>query len=521
MSNGDATGLPGDHQVHQDDPWTENVNDHPARSDSPGYTRSRAAMIAIIKTIAVWPLGVPPYQDHHAGSIPLHDGAGWLFVLDLAGAEWSAQFCVADETPVLTADLRWIPAIDVQEGDRLLGFDEDSGRYSRRWRQATVTHTDRAVRHCSRVILGDGAEVVATDDHQWMTSYGTWMQTRQLRASATDRGMGRRDVATHVRRLIDVWPGTDLSREAGYLAAAFDGEGYLSQRSYKGGRDGTSDVTTLGVGFAQRRNAMLTEVERCLEAKGFDYVLRPGDDVDRISLRHRATVLRFLGQIRPPRLLSQLDASGLGILTQVRDVPVRAVEPVGEQEVPVISTSTGTFVAGGFAAHNCLDPAKVDAWRQRVARIVAGFPSTLGELQMLGYPDASTLLGTPITDAVGIGLWVDGIFNASLPVPQGFHTGFLSPGKQEAGLHNYPKPVVDVQFLKRDDFILWVTDAQGLPAAVVPNAPAGSGDATVTVIHAQEGSSLGNALAASHAAGLPLQLPAEHTMARAAYALQR
>ena len=193
-------GLPGGgdavHTVHEDEPWIENVGDHPARSDSPEYTRSRAAMVKIIQTIPAWPLGPPLYQDHHAGSIPLHDGAGWLFVLDLAGSEWSGQFC--------------------------------------------------------------------------------------------------------------------------------------------------------------------------------------------------------------------------------------------------------------------LDYPKVDAWRQRVLRIVDAFPSTIPELKALGYPDALDLLTQPVTDATGVAHWVDGIFNASLPVPAGFHTGVLKPGKQQAGLHHYPKPVVDIQFLKRDDFTLWV-----------------------------------------------------------------
>lgn len=249
------------HVVTQDDPWSENVGDHPARSDSPEYVRSRAAMVRIIQTIPDWPLGPPPYQDHHAGSVPLHDGAGWFFVLDVAGSEWSGQFC--------------------------------------------------------------------------------------------------------------------------------------------------------------------------------------------------------------------------------------------------------------------LDPAKVDAWRQRVARIVMGFPATVSELEAIGYPDAPALLTTPITDPGGIALWVDGIFNASLPVPQPFHTGVLKPGTQAGGLHNYPKPIVDLQFLKRDDFALWVTDAAtGAAAAVVPNAARGSGDGSVTVAYAEAGHPLHPVLAATAAQGQPLRLPAGHPIATAAFAAQ-
>jgi hypothetical protein len=31
-------------------------------------------------------------QAHHAGSLWVHDGAGWFLVLNVAGVEWSAQF---------------------------------------------------------------------------------------------------------------------------------------------------------------------------------------------------------------------------------------------------------------------------------------------------------------------------------------------------------------------------------------------------------------------------------------------
>lgn len=256
---GDATK--GVHQVTEDDKWIEVVNDHPQRSDSPEYVRSRKAMVAIIKTIQPWVLGDPPYQDHHAGSIPLHDGNGWLFVLDLAGSEWSAQFC--------------------------------------------------------------------------------------------------------------------------------------------------------------------------------------------------------------------------------------------------------------------LDPVKVDAWRKRVARIVTAFPQTLPELQALGYPDAVSLLTVPILNATGIALWVDGIFNASLPVPAGFHTGVLSPGKQQAGLHHYPKPVVDIQFLKRDDFTLWVTDpASQTQVAVVPVAPHGSGDRRVQVIHAQPGTPLHSMMVQAQVTGTTPILGPDNQLATEAFAEQ-
>ena len=37
-----------------------------------------------------------------------------------------------------------------------------------------------------------------------------------------------------------------------------------------------------------------------------------------------------------------------------------------------------------------------------------------------------------------------------------------------AGYHHYPRPIVDIDHFRRDDFNLFVTDKKGLPAAVVP-----------------------------------------------------
>jgi hypothetical protein len=37
--------------------------------------------------------GSAPFQDHHGGALWLKDAQGWFLVRNLAGVEWSAQFC--------------------------------------------------------------------------------------------------------------------------------------------------------------------------------------------------------------------------------------------------------------------------------------------------------------------------------------------------------------------------------------------------------------------------------------------
>jgi|LakMenEpi03Aug12_release.lakeMendotaPanAssembly.Ray.scaffolds.fasta_scaffold464370_1 hypothetical protein len=86
------------HTEHEDHPWTIQIPDHPQRTDSPTYVVSRKLMNAICNEAS----GVMkefffgeerPFQDHHGGGLWLKDDTGWFMIKNLAGMEWSQQFC--------------------------------------------------------------------------------------------------------------------------------------------------------------------------------------------------------------------------------------------------------------------------------------------------------------------------------------------------------------------------------------------------------------------------------------------
>jgi len=190
-----------------------------------------------------------------------------------------------------------------------------------------------------------------------------------------------------------------------------------------------------------------------------------------------------------------------------------------------------------WSAQFCADPKKVDLLRQNAKRLY-----DLLAPQVKQQLDPNGLLDTPITDAAGIAKWTDSIFNAGVPLHPTFHTGVLSsahgqaapaapspngpdpdttvapPGDpQAAGVHHYPTPVVDIQLFKYDDFQLWVTDAEGSPAAVAPVGKRGSGDARVHVLYATPGTQLARQKEAAESANEPLVLPPEHPLAQQAF----
>lgn len=82
------------HTERESHPWEIYIPDHPKRTDSPTYVVSRKLMNNIVSEVKDFYLGTEtPYQDHHGGGLWVKDNDGWLFIKNLAGIEWSQQFC--------------------------------------------------------------------------------------------------------------------------------------------------------------------------------------------------------------------------------------------------------------------------------------------------------------------------------------------------------------------------------------------------------------------------------------------
>jgi hypothetical protein len=78
--------------------------------------------------------------------------------------------------------------------------------------------------------------------------------------------------------------------------------------------------------------------------------------------------MRFLGSVRPPRLLVHADRVWEGQSTggNGRAVVVDSVEGAGTGVIASLSTSTGTYIAAGFAMHNTAMEAAFTAASQAV-----------------------------------------------------------------------------------------------------------------------------------------------------------
>jgi hypothetical protein len=83
------------HTESENNPWTINVADHAARTDSPGFVAAKALAQKILAALGIDQsfFGSGAIQMHHGGSLWLIDDTGWFMVQNEAGIEWSAQFC--------------------------------------------------------------------------------------------------------------------------------------------------------------------------------------------------------------------------------------------------------------------------------------------------------------------------------------------------------------------------------------------------------------------------------------------
>lgn len=265
--------------------------------------------------------------------------------------------CLPDGQRVLTSDLRWVPIEKLQVGDELIGFDESLGiqaRYRRSSVQALGTKPSPVYE-----IVTDQGTVYASAEHlfvrsAFLTRNGNYSKGRQQWAMAQDLMPGDK-LAYFMQPYSE-----DMSWEAGWLAGFFDGEGTV------GPRHGNQ------LNFGQALGPTLDTAVKLLEAKGYRISIkqvRPAGRDNRgiCSRKPLANVyvrggyqgaLRFLGEMRPVRLLPKAFSLWEGKSIRSRGCPsavVQDVRLVGTELVHTIGTSTHTLVTEGFLSHNSMD----------------------------------------------------------------------------------------------------------------------------------------------------------------------
>lgn len=260
------------------------------------------------------------------------------FTPDAAHRRWvKMDFCLAPETDILTADLRWKKLNDICVGDVLIGYDEisDPRRYLHATKVLKVTHLHQP---CYRITT-DRTQIVASAQHRWLSQANhrqyavpqIWQETQDLKK-------GQRII-----RSVEKWEEEEKTFDLGWLAGFFDGEGYISN-------------SVIGVG--QKPGACLEYVQRLLTKYGFEYKTHTNRRNDVVMLRligGRNETWRFLGTVRPLRLMEQAlnkIIEGRTVTAWTSADTILSVEYIGTQKVIGIETEHKTFLAEGLCSHN-------------------------------------------------------------------------------------------------------------------------------------------------------------------------
>jgi hypothetical protein len=302
--------------------------------------------------------------------------------------------CLTAGHRILTDDLRWVSVETLKPGDGLLAFEESgNGRMRRRLIGSTVLSNVPFESDVYDLILSDGKKVTANGEHRFLLRRGgrqyDWVSVEHLHriAHPTTPGFGKPDGLSDYfpmpfPRTIPVWD-EDRSYEAGYLAGFFDGEGTVNQPvkiRERNGRVSENPEYGLRVTAVQKDNIALAVAVAALEKLGFRYPsVLPHDnrkhDIKVLNiLGGIGSLLQFLGQVRPARLLKNFKVEKLGsIKPGVKDESLKIVDvrKAGRQIVYGLQTTSKTYISDGFLSHNTPYHTGVDEdWESVVAKNV-------------------------------------------------------------------------------------------------------------------------------------------------------
>lgn len=285
--------------------------------------------------------------------------------------------CLTPDALILTSDLRWIKLGDIQVGQEILAFEESATKRktSRRYEVGKVTFLERQLSPVYEVELMNGDKVKTTADHMWLARRGKtsgfqWMKTEDLWVNSRNlkghriSGAFKEDVSSTVCKPFKVVR-QDKSYEAGWIAGMLDADGHITQQRCFDKRNGSITYgLRVGISQSEAYPDICEKIERLLVEYSDNRITCRQDIKGASSIKQRVKCftylitgtnvekIEFLQKIRPNKL-SKLNLNNLGKMRSQYDTQVKSISFVGEEEIIAMETSTRTFIANGYAMHNC------------------------------------------------------------------------------------------------------------------------------------------------------------------------
>lgn len=280
---------------------------------------------------------------------------GYIRALILKGRQQGC--CLAPETNVLTADLRWVRIDSLKPGQELVAVDEETssrapgasgGGRGRKMRTSTVEAVVFTRQPSYRITLDDGRELVTSSKHRWLVRKSqTQWAWRSVDGTAPDGRDGIK-VGDKMRSITSPWG--ERTMDDAWFGGVIDGEGSLDF----GG-------TGVSLAVSQRANGVLLRMDDFCAKRGYGHYIvsddgprktKLGQDpVHAVTLSNLSKMFEVMGKARPERFIGKRWWEGKSMPDNGERV-ITNIEFLGEIDVVDIQTSTGTFLAEGIVSHN-------------------------------------------------------------------------------------------------------------------------------------------------------------------------
>lgn len=290
--------------------------------------------------------------------------------------------CLTLDALILMDDLRWKPLSDVKVGDTVFAFEEEAfHKSSRRFKLSKVTYANIEIKDVYEVELDNGDKIKTTADHKWLARRGRtsgyqWIETQDLWVNSYNlkgkhiTGSQKGHVFSTVCKPFRIIHQVE-NAECGWLAGMIDADGHITQQIARDKR--RPDIHTYGlrVGISQMDGPIAERAKLLLQKYSGNRATCRQDIRDHTiytksgkEYRGKAPVysflitgtnvekLEFLQQVRPIKL-SRLDLNKIGKLRSQYDTTVKSITYVGKMEVMDLETESHTYIANGYAMHNC------------------------------------------------------------------------------------------------------------------------------------------------------------------------
>ncbi len=317
------------------------------------------------------------------------------------------KYCLVPETKILMSDFSWKKLGDAIIGDKLVAFSEygeinrgdflqDTTNHGalRKWKYSQITSVSKEIKTCIKVTTEHGI-IIGTPDHN-VLSYALhggykWIKLSDIKY----KNSGRQNISF----LFEPWEQPN-NFEIGWLSGILDGEGSIRKNV---------SANTFTTTISQNQGGVLDKIVTSLKNLGFEYNFNKrkydGNCILTINGGLKKQI-EFLGKTRPIRLINK----AMGLLEEYQPAfwtihsPIIGVEDIGILEVVNITTDTRTFIANGYAVHNCgMDCDVTDrVMRQQIPALIEENKASIKLLNTLLIPIADVLV-----DMEFIGIKVD------------------------------------------------------------------------------------------------------------------